>query len=148
MLRTLNVCYSHRLTAVVVCINAQIIDTSIFSSASIPNFFYFYSKFKTYFEFDPLMKIFLKLGRLDPPPCMAGQMHRTPPCMAAGYYRWRGMVLGTPAYVAGYMANSTPPLIMAGCNPPCIMAGCSCLIKRPTISFLYVPWWHFRLFNL
>ena len=43
--------------------------------------------FKTYFKFDPLRKIFLKLGRLDPPPCMTGQIHITPLCMAAGYYR-------------------------------------------------------------
>ena len=30
------------------------------------------------------MKKFSKLGRLAPPPCMAGQNHCTPPCMVAG----------------------------------------------------------------
>ena len=54
---------------------------------------------RTNFNFHTLLKIFLKLGRLAPPPCMAGQKHCTPPRMVAGLSLPRQRCMGLCADV-------------------------------------------------
>jgi len=75
-----------------------------------------------------LLKNFSKLDRLAPPPCMAGQIHWTPPCMVAGHTLPRQLCMAPVDDVwcplppgprrGSWRGRGTPPRVMAGHTRP------------------------------